>query len=212
MSRKRGAAPALLLLIRVPGSSGPFSAADRCAGHCCARHSHSPHLQESINDRQIYCRGTRYVGVSILRRSARAYGRGMAGNAKWVIGVWLIVLVALGAAAPSVFSSLAGAGWQANGSESVQVRELAQEHFGGNSSAAVQVVVHSDDHTVDSPEVQRTLTAVADVFAGDTRFGAIIAPQPGMSISPDGHTGILIAGANASTDEMVKASTISRGS
>ena len=132
-------------------------------------------------------------------------GAAMAGNAKWVIGVWLIVLVALGAAAPSVFSSLAGAGWQANGSESVQVRELAQEHFVGNSSAAVQVVVHSDDRTVDSPEVQRTLTAVADVFAGDTRFGAIIAPQPGMSISPDGHTGILIAGANTSTDEMVKA-------
>ena len=132
-------------------------------------------------------------------------GAAMAGNAKWVIGVWLIVLVALGAAAPSVFSSLAGAGWQANGSESVQVRELAQEHFGGNSSAAVQVVVHSNDRTVDSPDVQRTITAVADVFAGDTRFGAIIAPQPGMSISPDGHTGILIAGANASTDEMVKA-------
>ncbi len=132
-------------------------------------------------------------------------GASMAGNAKWVIGVWLIVLVALGAAAPSVFSSLAGAGWQANGSESVQVRELAQEHFGGNSSAAVQVVVHSDDRTVDSPDMQRTLTRVADVFAGDTRFGEIIAPQPGMSISPDGHTGILIAGANASTDEMVKA-------
>ncbi|MDJ0489691.1 MMPL family transporter [Rhodococcus qingshengii] len=146
--------------------------------------------------------------TSASRSSGGVLGRmgaAMAGNAKWVIGVWLIVLVALGAAAPSVFSSLAGAGWQANGSESVQVRELAQEHFGGNSSAAVQVVVHSDDRTVDSPEVQRTLTAVADVFAGDTRFGAIIAPQPGMSISPDGHTGILIAGANASTDEMVKA-------
>ncbi|MDZ7913739.1 MAG: MMPL family transporter [Rhodococcus sp. (in: high G+C Gram-positive bacteria)] len=146
--------------------------------------------------------------TSASRSSGGVLGRmgaAMAGNAKWVIGVWLIVLVALGVAAPSVFSSLAGAGWQANGSESVQVRELAQEHFGGNSSAAVQVVVHSDDRTVDSPEVQRTLTAVADVFAGDTRFGAIIAPQPGMSISPDGHTGILIAGANASTDEMVKA-------
>ncbi|OFV76431.1 MMPL family transporter [Rhodococcus erythropolis] len=146
--------------------------------------------------------------TSASRSSGGVLGRmgaAVAGNAKWVFGAWLIVLVALGAAAPSVFSSLAGAGWQANGSESVQVRELAQEHFGGNSSAAVQVVVHSDDRTVDSPEVQHTLTAVADVFAGDTRFGAIIAPQPGMSISPDGHTGILIAGANASTDEIVKA-------
>ncbi|MBC2641896.1 MULTISPECIES: MMPL family transporter [unclassified Rhodococcus (in: high G+C Gram-positive bacteria)] len=129
----------------------------------------------------------------------------MAGHAKEVFGVWLIVLVALGAAAPSVFSSLAGAGWQANGSESVQVRELAQQHFGGNSSAAVQVVVHSDTQGIDSPQMQQTLADVGSVFAGDSRFGDVIAPQPGMSISPDGHTGILIAGANASTDEMVKA-------
>ncbi|WP_254900687.1 MMPL family transporter [Rhodococcus sp. 1168] len=124
---------------------------------------------------------------------------------KWVFGVWLIALVALGSAAPSVFTSLAGAGWQANGSESVQVRELAQEHFGGNSSAAVQVVVHSDTATIDDPAVQQTLAAVTGVFDGDARFGEIIAPQPGMTISPDQHTGIVIAGANASTDDMVKA-------
>ncbi|MBD0322227.1 MAG: MMPL family transporter [Aldersonia sp.] len=129
----------------------------------------------------------------------------MAGRARIVFGVWLVVLIALGAAAPSVFSSLAGAGWQANGSESVRVRELAQQHFGGNASSAVQVVVHSDTATADSPEVQHVLGEITDVFAGDPRFGAVIAPQPGMSISPDGHTGILIAGANASTDDMVKA-------
>jgi RND superfamily putative drug exporter len=87
----------------------------------------------------------------------------------------------------------------------VQVRELAQQHFGGNSSAAVQVVVHSGDRTVDSPQVQQVLGEIADVFARDSRFGEIVAPQQGMSISEDGHTGILIAGANASTDEMVKA-------
>ena len=119
--------------------------------------------------------------------------------------VWLIALVALGSAAPSVFSSLAGAGWQANGSESVQVRELAQQHFGGNSSAAVQVVVHSDTASIDDPTVQQRLIDVTAVFDGDTRFGAVIAPQPGMTISPDGHTGILIAGANANADDMVKA-------
>ncbi|MFC9786975.1 MMPL family transporter [Rhodococcus sp. NPDC127528] len=129
----------------------------------------------------------------------------MAGRARWVFGVWLIALVALGAAAPSVFSSLAGAGWQANGSESVQVRELAQEHFGGNSSAAVQVVVHSDTKPVSDPAVQQVLGEATAVFRADPRFGEVIAPQPGMSISPDGHTGILIAGANAGTDEMVKA-------
>ncbi|MFD4182478.1 MMPL family transporter [Rhodococcus sp. NPDC058514] len=132
-------------------------------------------------------------------------GAAMVGRARWVFGIWLIALVALGAAAPSVFTSLAGAGWQANGSESVQVRELAQEHFGGNSSAAVQVVVHSDSLMVADPEVQQVLADATAAFAGDQRFGEIIAPQPGMSISPDGHTGILIAGANAGTDDMVKA-------
>jgi putative drug exporter of the RND superfamily len=124
---------------------------------------------------------------------------------RWVFGVWLIALVALGSAAPSVFTSLAGAGWQANGSESVQVRELAQQHFGGNSSAAVQVVVHSDTASIDDPSMQQTLTEVTAVFDGDARFGDIVQPAPGMTISPDGHTGILIAGADASTDDMVKA-------
>ncbi|MFJ7624697.1 hypothetical protein ACIQYZ_38595, partial [Rhodococcus erythropolis] len=40
-------------------------------------------------------------------------GRSMAEHTGLVLGVWLIALVALGAAAPSVFTSLAGAGWQA---------------------------------------------------------------------------------------------------
>ncbi|MFI1460534.1 MMPL family transporter [Nocardia carnea] len=132
-------------------------------------------------------------------------GATMAGRARLVFGVWLVVLIALGAAAPSVFTSLAGAGWQADGSESVRVREVAEQHFGGNSSAAVQVVVHSGTETVDGPVMAGVIAEVAQVFAGDDRFGPVIAPQPGMTISPDGHTGILIAGANASTDDMVRA-------
>ncbi|MEU5410052.1 MMPL family transporter [Nocardia asteroides] len=132
-------------------------------------------------------------------------GTTMADRARWVFGAWLIALIALGAAAPSVFSSLAGAGWQANGSESVQVRELAQQHFGGNSSTAVQVVVHAETATVDSPAVAAVLDAVTAQLSGDARFGEIIAPRPGMTISPDGHTGILVAGAAAGPDDMVRA-------
>ncbi|KAB2585155.1 hypothetical protein BS297_11840 [Rhodococcus erythropolis] len=129
----------------------------------------------------------------------------MGAHTRLVIGVWLIALVALGAAAPSVFTSLAGAGWQANGSESVQVRELAEQHFGGNSSAAVQVVVHSDSVPITDPSMQQTLAAATEIFFADPRFSEVVAPQTGMTISPDGHTGIMIAGANASTDEMVSA-------
>ncbi|MBC7301473.1 MAG: MMPL family transporter [Nocardia sp.] len=133
------------------------------------------------------------------------WGAFMAGRTRAVIGVWLLVLITLGAAAPSVFTSLAGAGWQANGSESVRARELAQQHFGGNSSAAVQVVVHSDTATITDPAMARVVGEIGAVFAGDDRIGQIIAPQPGSTISPDEHTGIVIAGANASTDDMVKA-------
>ncbi|WP_399511485.1 MMPL family transporter [Williamsia muralis] len=129
----------------------------------------------------------------------------MVGRSRVVFGVWLLVLIGLGAAAPSVFSSLAGAGWQANGSESVQVRDLAQQHFGGNSSAAVQVVIHSDRDTIDSPALRNVVTEATAIFAGDSRFGEIVPPQPGMTISPDQHTGIVIAGANANTDDMVRA-------
>ncbi|MBY6687485.1 MMPL family transporter [Rhodococcus sp. BP-149] len=124
---------------------------------------------------------------------------------RWVFGVWLIALIALGSAAPSVFSSLAGAGWQANGSESVQVRELAEEHFGGNSSAAVQVVVHNQSGSLTDPEAADALAEVTRILRADSRFGDIVPPQPGMTISPDGRTGILIAGAAGTTDEMVTA-------
>ncbi|WP_083911722.1 MMPL family transporter [Nocardia takedensis] len=132
-------------------------------------------------------------------------GATMAGHARWVFGVWLIVLIALGAAAPSVFGALAGAGWQADGSESVRVRELAQRHFDGDSSAAVQIVVHTENGTLDDAPARRVLARVAAEFAGDDRFAGVLPPQPGTTISPDGRTGILVAGANASTDDMVRA-------
>ncbi|MFC9980337.1 MMPL family transporter [Gordonia sp. NPDC127522] len=133
------------------------------------------------------------------------WGAAMAAHARWVFGVWLLVLLVLGAAAPSVFSALAGAGWQADGSESVQVRELAQQHFGGNSSAAVQVVVHSERDMVDGPAVREVVGEIAALAGADSRFAQVVPPQPGVSISPDGHTGIVIVGAAADTDEMVRA-------
>ncbi|MGW5570532.1 MMPL family transporter [Nocardia thailandica] len=133
------------------------------------------------------------------------WGAFAAGHARAIVGVWILVLVALGAAAPSVFSSLAGAGWQADGSESVRVRELAQEHFGGDSSAAVQVVIHAEDRTLDDPAVRQVIERVTAVFAGDDRFGRVLAPRPGFTVAPDGHTGIVVAGAAASPDDMVRA-------
>ncbi|MGC3904816.1 MMPL family transporter [Corynebacterium variabile] len=123
---------------------------------------------------------------------------------KAVLGVWLLVLVGLGAAAPSVFSSLAGAGWQANGSESVAVRDLAQEHFGGNASSAIQVVIHTEDGTIGDRATTEVIEDATALLSADDRIADNMPPTPGVTVSEDGRTGILIAGAAADTDDMVR--------
>nr|WP_084680644.1 MMPL family transporter [Corynebacterium terpenotabidum] len=123
---------------------------------------------------------------------------------KPVLGVWLMLLIGLGAAAPSVFTSLAGAGWQANGSESVVVRDLAIEHFGGNASSAIQVVIHTDDGTIGDDATTAVIDEATDILAADDRIADIMPPTEGVTVSEDGATGILIAGAAADADDMVR--------
>ncbi|NKQ51548.1 MMPL family transporter [Amycolatopsis sp. K13G38] len=139
------------------------------------------------------------------------WGATMVRNARWVLLAWGVVVVALGALAPSVFSSLAGAGWQANGSDSVQVRELARQHFGGQGSTALQVVVHSDRLTVADPAMQHVIDQVTGVLHGDQRIASVVAPQPGTSISRDGHTAIVLGGARAGSDDMVRVADDHKG-
>ncbi|MFE2873226.1 MMPL family transporter [Embleya sp. NPDC059259] len=124
--------------------------------------------------------------------------------------MWFAVVVGLGAFAPQVTSALAGAGWQANGSESVQVRDLAQRHFGGNASTALQVVVGAD-RPVDDPAVRTVIERATALLRSDPRIGDVIPPQPGTGISPDGRTAVLLAGAGADSNDMVRAADDLKG-
>src|SRR5689334_9590750 len=81
-------------------------------------------------------------------------------HARITTAVWLLVIVGLGVFAPRVESELSGAGWQADGSDSVAARELAQEHFAGNASTAIQVVVHSTDGPVSTGAGKKVLARV----------------------------------------------------
>lgn len=121
-----------------------------------------------------------------------------------VLVLWLALVAGLGAFAPQVTSALAGAGWQANGSQSVQVRELAQRHFSGNASSALQVVVTAD-RQVSDPAVQKTIAKATDLLKADPRISDVLAPQQGATISRDGKTAVLLAGAAADTNDMVRA-------
>ena len=121
--------------------------------------------------------------------------------------IWLLVIVGLGAFAPKVEANLSGAGWQADGSQSVQARELARAHFGGNASSAIQVVVHSTDGPVTTGAGAVVLADATRLLKADPRIADIIAPQPGATLSQDGSTAILLAGAGANTNDMVRAAT-----
>ncbi|MFT4083966.1 MAG: MMPL family transporter [Nocardioides sp.] len=128
-------------------------------------------------------------------------------HARLVALVWAVVIVGLGVFAPRVEATLSGAGWQANGSESVAVRDLVQDHFGGTASSAIQVVVHSTDGPVTTGEGARALTEATAILNRDPRISSVIQPQAGTTLSKDGQTAILIGGAGADTNEMVKAAT-----
>lgn len=137
-------------------------------------------------------------------------GAWAATHTRWVFAAWAVVVLALGAFAPTVQSALSGAGWQAEGSQSVQVRQIAQDHFGGNASSAIQVVIGAD-RPVGDPSVQRVIDRAEDLVRADPRISSVVAPQPGATVSEDGRTAIVLAGAKADPNEMVRAADDLKG-
>jgi RND superfamily putative drug exporter len=125
--------------------------------------------------------------------------------------VWLLLIAGLGAFAPRVEAELSGAGWQADGSESVAVRDLAEEHFGGNASHAIQVVVRAEDGAVTEGAGAEVLAEATALLEADGRISQVVAPQPGATLSEDGSTAVLLAGADADTNEMVRAADDLKG-
>jgi RND superfamily putative drug exporter len=118
---------------------------------------------------------------------------------------WAVVALALAVFAPSVESVLSGAGWQANGSQSVQARALIQQNFAGLSSSAPVVVVHSATQTTASPAFRSTVARAEALLRSDARISTVVAPRPGVSISRDGHTALIVAGARQDPTAMVAA-------
>ncbi|AXT84611.1 multidrug RND transporter [Aeromicrobium sp. A1-2] len=138
-------------------------------------------------------------------------GHWVTDHARLVLVVWALLIVGLGVFAPRVESSLSGAGWQANGSESVAAREIAREHFGGNASSAIQVVVRSTDGPVTEGAGKAVLAKVTAVLENEPRIADVVQPTPGATLSQDGSTAIVLAGAGVDTNEMVRVATDLKG-
>jgi RND superfamily putative drug exporter len=132
-------------------------------------------------------------------------GQYAATHFRLVLTAWIVIALGLGVFAPRAEKALSGAGWQANGSESVQARELIRQEFQGLSSAGLMVVVHSDQKTVSDPAFQATLARVGQVLKGSDAVSTVVSPSEGESISEDGHTAIVQAGAAQGANGMVRA-------
>ena len=122
-----------------------------------------------------------------------------------------MIALGLGFLAPRVEKALSGAGWETSGSQSVQARHLINQNFNGLSSYSLMVVVHSPSATVGERNFQATLGAIERRLRADSAVRTVVPPRPGASISPDGHTAIVQAGAAKDSNAMVKAAEDLKG-
>ncbi|HEX2903855.1 MAG TPA: MMPL family transporter [Jatrophihabitans sp.] len=127
-------------------------------------------------------------------------------NLRIVLIAWLVVLAVFGAFAPKVESALSGAGWQDSGSSSVRARDVISKEFAGLNSTALQVVVHDSSGPIAAdPAAQAIIARATELLQADHRVSTVVPPQAGVSLSRDGSTGIIQAGAKANANDMVRA-------
>ena len=118
---------------------------------------------------------------------------------------WAVLVVALGVVAPRAEQALSGGGWDAEGSESVRVRELIDRHFAGHGSYALAVLVTSPRYTGGDPPFRRAVERTARVLGREAAVADVRLPRRGDSISADGHVAVVRGGAAADTAGMVRA-------
>ena len=135
-------------------------------------------------------------------------GRWTGSHLRAVLLAWLAVLVLFGVFAPKVESSLAGAGWQSSTSQSVHARQVIRRDFSGLGSSALEVVVQSRTAAINrDPSALAVVKRVEALLRRNKDVATVVSPQPGRSISRDGRTAVITAGAAAGTNEMVKAAS-----
>jgi putative drug exporter of the RND superfamily len=132
-------------------------------------------------------------------------GRYTATHFRTVVIGWGVLVLALGVIAPRVERALSGAGWETSDSQSVRARQLIDRHFAGVGSYGLTVVVHSRSATAGDPAFTSVVNAVERRLRTDPAVHAVVAPTAGTSISSDGHTAIVEAGAARDSNGMVRA-------
>jgi len=132
-------------------------------------------------------------------------GRWTSDHFRTVALIWLAIALVFGFFAPRAEHALSGAGWEATGSESLEARQLIDEQFGGMSSSALMVVVHSENATFGNPAFDDTVSEAAAVLEKSPDVRNVVMPSKRSWVSADGHTAVIQAGAAADSNQMVRA-------
>jgi len=133
-------------------------------------------------------------------------GRWAATHFRRVLIAWLLVVLVFGIFAVRVENALAGAGWQASNSQSVAARAIIEKNFSGLGATGLQVVIVDHHGPIASdPHAQAIVVKATNVLRRDPRVSTVAPPQAGVSVSGDGRTAIITAGAAADANKMVQA-------
>ena len=138
-------------------------------------------------------------------------GRWAATHARVVFAIWLLLVVGFGALAPRTEHALSGAGWEDSGSESVAARKLIRANFGGMDSTGLMAVLHSTTLAVGDPAFGAAIDRTENLLRTNAAIATVTSPQAGSTISRDGHTALVMAGAATSPTEMVRAADELKG-
>src|SRR5262245_46222951 len=132
-------------------------------------------------------------------------GRYTATHFRAVVAAWVLIAVVLGLFAPKVETALSGAGWETTGSQSVQARQQIDKSFHGLGSYGLMTAVHSDTKTASDPSFRAVVARVEHTLRANDAVTTVVAPAPRVSISRDGHTAVVQAGAAKDSNGMVRA-------
>ncbi len=118
-----------------------------------------------------------------------------------VMIIWLVATVAAAPLAMTLTGALSGAGWEAQGSTSVEVRDEIRRDFPQLGAEAAVVVVHQDEPFAADPAALEAVVAELDGAPGAASVVDPLAqPAEAGLISPDGRTAMVPVGLDASND------------
>ena len=133
-------------------------------------------------------------------------GAWCAAHGRLVVVFWALVFGVLGLAlAPRAEDELAGAGWEASGSESVAARASIESSFPGFGSYSLAVVVDAGERGLEDPEVARAMDEIEATLDAEPAVSRVVGPGGHGGISRDGNVAVFAAGAGGDEDEMVHA-------